>query len=122
MLCRECASNGRSPLFQVQPGLLALSIVACLGVASLGGWILFSNMLGYFGLMLAFLLGIGVAETALRITGRKRGTKMEAVAGACTAIGMLASGLVVSPMFFSLWPVLMVVVATVSAVNRIRYI
>jgi hypothetical protein len=113
---------GRSRLYEVPAGPLALSIVACLGVACLGGWFLLTTMLGFFGLVLAFALGTAVAEVALRITGRKRGVVMEAVAGACTAAGMVASGLVAGPMFFSMWPFIMVVVATVAAVNRIRYI
>jgi hypothetical protein len=122
MLCRECASFGRSPLFQVPAGTLALTVVACLGVASAGAWILLQNPLGYFGLVLAFLLGLAVAETALRITGRKRGPKMEAVVGVATALGFLSSGIVMGPMFFGLWPILMAVIATMSAINRIRFI
>jgi len=123
MLCGGCGSMRNAPLFQLDAGATVLTATASLAVATAGGWFLGSatGQFGLFSLLLAYLLGLGVAETALRVSGRKRGPRMEAIVGTCTAIGVTL-GHVSSVMLFDVWFVVMLVVSTIAAVNRIRYI
>ena len=92
MLCRECASNKKSRLYQVSAGSFALAALAALAAAAVGGWILTSPdfpMGGFFELVLGFALGTGVGEVALRVTGRRRGLKMDIMGGPCAGAGLL---------------------------------
>src|ERR1051325_2194451 len=66
MLCRECASNKKTRLYQVSAGSLTVAIPACLLTATFGGWLL-SDLIGGFGfyrLLLGFVYGLVVAEVA----------------------------------------------------------
>lgn len=135
MLCRECSSGKWSPLFQVSVGSLTQAYAACLAVGILGGWLLL-HMLGGFGffrLWGALLYGLAVAEVALRVTGRKRGSQMEILAGVCAGVG-LAGGWLISGLFYGSaftldwwlsflqnpWHYLLAGVAVVAAVGRVR--
>jgi hypothetical protein len=111
-----------APVFQMDAGSTALAALATLAVAAVGGWLLSSIQFGIFNLLLAFLLGLAVAETAMRVTGRKRGPRMEALVGTCTALGILIGHVSSGAMIFDLWFAAMVVIGTISAVNRIKYI
>lgn len=136
MLCRECASPGGFSLFQVSAGSVVLALPVCLIVSALAGWLLVGLGLGFgfFGLLLAFVYGVFVAEVAIRSTGRKRGSRVELLAGFSAAAGILIGALLpalwhgypagavlhmlVSSLFF--W--LDLVIGVVSAVNRVRYL
>lgn len=133
MLCRSCGDIGKSPLFAVSPGRLALAYAACLAVALVVGHLLGAiGGFGFFGLWGAFLCGLAVGETALRVTGRKRGRKIEALVLICSLLGMLGSpmlaalpngistGLLV--LFLSPFRLLGVGIACFAAVARIRNI
>ena len=146
MLCRECASNKKSRLYQVSAGSFALASLASVGVAALGSWILTSPDFGMgslFELLLGFALGTGVGEIALRVTGRKRGLKMEIMGGVCACAGLLigyainrlqhpmpnlsnlpefAEGMPLSlmPSLFSPRMLLLIGITVFGAVNRIR--
>jgi hypothetical protein len=137
MLCRECSSSRRSPLFQVSAGSLATASLVCLGVAVFGGWLLASvgGGFGFFSLWFGFLYGLAIAEVALRITGRKRGPQMEILAGTCAVLGIVAGwalsalvhggpdpGTALLAHLFNPWSYLLIGLAAVSAVSRIRYI
>ncbi len=133
MICRECGSPKRHALFQVSAGSLALAVLVSLAVAVLGGWLLISVGLGFgfFALWGALLYGGAVAEVALRVTGRKRGTAMEVVAGVCAALGLLVgwflaassrgAGLAFavphSPRLY-----LVAILGVAAAISRIRYV
>ena len=134
MICRNCARGGKNLLHQVSPGRFAAAAAACLAASLFGGWILASHVIGYgfMGLWAAFLFGIGIGEIALRITGRKRGLAMEILAGASVALGIFGGigidillhpypatigFLFMNPMTYAL-----LILATVSAVGRIRNI
>lgn len=133
MMCRGCARGGKSRLYEVSPGSLGLAFLACLAVGSFGGWIMafFGFGLGFMGLWAAFVYGLLVAETALRVTGRKRGTIMEILVGVCVALGLII-GLGIQSTFSpemgrlllyylkSPFLYLSVGIAIVSAVGRIR--
>lgn len=137
MLCRACASLRQSPLFQVSAGSLLIASLACLAAAMFGGWLLVTvgMRFGFFGFFIASFYGIAVAEVALRTTGRKRGPKIEVLAGLSAGVGILAgAALAVMPLGNLLIPFLVhrylmnpffyiyLVVAVVSAVNRVRYL
>lgn len=94
-LCRECADNRPSRLYQVNTGTLGRTALACLATALFGGWILTGVGAGYgfFQLWGAFFYAIILTEVALRMSGRKRGLKMEILVGSCAVIGLLGGTL-----------------------------
>lgn len=148
MLCRECASNKKSRLYQVSAGSFALASLASVAAAALGGWILTSPdfTVGWmFEILLGFALGTGVGEVALRVTGRKRGLKMEIMGGVCACAGLLLGYAInwklhpmpqtpdmealrammpmgIMPPLFSSTMLLLIGVTIVGAVNRIRFL
>ncbi len=96
-LCRQCADNKRdSPLYQVSMGSLALGYAGSLGVALFGGWVMayIGRPLGFFGFLLAFVYGIVVGETGLRIVNRRRGLPIEIMAGVCAFLGLVGGVLI----------------------------
>ena len=91
-LCRSCANGRRdSPLHQISAGSLALGYAGSLGVAVLGGWIMaeVGYRLGFFGFFLAFVYGVVVAESGLRIVNRRRGLHVEIMTGVCAFLGLV---------------------------------
>ena len=114
--------------------VLALAAAACLAASLFGGWVLASRVVGFdfMGLWAAFLFGIGIGEIALRITGRKRGRLMEILAGSSVVLGVaggVAIDLLLHPetagrAFYLMNPLtyVMLILATISAVGRIRNI
>ncbi len=134
MICRGCARGGPNKLYEVSVGSFALAAAACLGAALLGGWIIASHVIGFgfMGLWAGFLFGLGIGEIALRITGRKRGLKIELLAGGSVVLGILGGVAIdalthpgmdivvhqlLNPLNYAL-----LVLATVAAVGRIRNI
>ncbi len=96
-LCRRCANNRRdSLLYQVSMGSLALGYAGSLGVALFGGWVMayIGRPLGLFGFLLAFIYGIVVGETGLRIVNRRRGLQIEIMAGVCAFLGLVGGMLI----------------------------
>ena len=90
MICRQCASSGRSPIYQVDGSSLAKAVPVCLIVAIFGGWLLTTlGGLGFFAIFVAFLYGFGVGDIGYRLTGRKRGMSIEIMVGTCILIGVL---------------------------------
>lgn len=72
--CRECGRPATDPLTSMRPAQLATS----LGIALLGGIVigLFSNRIGFLGLILAWFAGGVIADAVIRFVGFKRGPKM----------------------------------------------
>lgn len=94
MLCRECATGKKSHLYEVSAGNLTRGFAFSLAAASFGGWLLATMHsppygIGFFFLWLGFLYGLGVAEVALRATGRKRGPQMEIMTGVSCIAGIV---------------------------------
>ena len=134
MICRDCARGGKNLLHKISPGSFAMATAACLSASLFGGWLIVSQVLGYgfMSLWVGFLFGLGIGEIALRITGRKRGPAMEILAGTSVVLGMLGGfGIhillhpgvpligfhLTNPLTYA-----MLILATVSAVGRIRNI
>ena len=135
MFCRACASNAKGRLYEVSPQIFLLATVVGLAAAIFGGWIVLSIRLGIlYNLVVAFAYGTGIGEIVLRMTGRKRGLKMEILAGALPVVGMLvAKGVIflfastvteVNVAALLLNPVAICVygVAAFGGVNRVRFL
>lgn len=130
MRCRDCASLRSSPLYQVSPSRFALAIVCGLVAGTIVGFLLqaLSGFI-YFLLFLGPTIGGVMGEVILRATGRKRGLKLEILAGASVVVGALASvaisgswrHLLMSPMSLVLFGVAVALTAT-AAVGKIRYL
>ncbi len=133
--CRECGRSRNASLLQASAGGLVLAFAASLGVALFGGWLLLGmgGGFGFFGLWIAYFYGLLVAETALRVTGRKRGLPMEIVAGVNAALGLVIGWLLPilargGPQMLALlaaslhpsWTYILVGVAVFAAVSRMR--
>ena len=93
MLCRDCVRGGKtSRLYELPPALFARTLLACLPVGVLMGWLIAS--LSGFGMMASIwgglFQGLAVSEAGLRASGRKLGWKIEALVGSCVVIGLLA--------------------------------
>lgn len=134
--CRDCAALRSSHVYQLDTPRLTLAIVAALALAVVAGWA--AAAVAPSGIFIQFWLGLliggAVGETTWRLSGRKRGMAIEAGAGACAGLGMLAGHVLsalpalqaAGPPGLAMvldWPGLVVGVgvATASAVSRIRY-
>lgn len=96
MLCPSCGSSRSSHLYQVQPGRFALAAVVGLAAGTVVGLGL-QQIAGSFILFLFFLasaVGGAVGELILRVTGRKRGPKVEFLAGLSIVGGAFLSVLI----------------------------
>ena len=126
MRCPDCASLRSSPLYQVRPERFALAALAGIAAGTLAGFVL--QHLGFFILFVAPMIGGLLGEVILRATGRKRGPRLEFLAGASVVIGAGLSLLLtgdfhrltnpVSLVFF----LLAVGLTTAAAVGKIRYL
>ncbi len=106
--------------------------------ASFGGWLITSSEFrvgGLFELVIGFFFGTGIGEILLRVTQRKRGLKMEILAGAVVIAGLIVGhainciidGIPASTTFVTLFflnPVALVMygVSAFGAVNRVRFL
>jgi hypothetical protein len=130
MRCRSCASLRTSSLYQVKPERFALATVLGLIVGTGIGVALqfISGVFFYF----MFFAGPGVGgllgEVILISTGRKRGLKLEILAGASVVAGAIISlflsggwlTLLHSPMRLVMYVIAVALTAS-AAVGRIRY-
>ena len=135
MKCRNCATNRKSPLFQVRPERLLLaglvSLIAGAGAAVLGG-------IGFFVIIIGTAYGYFAGSVILKASGMKRGIKLEVVAGAGIVVGAIAfkllpqivaaRALAVSGVGFGFTALLdpffwiAVGISTACAVSKIRYL
>jgi hypothetical protein len=136
-ICRSCAAPTNVVMLQLNPGRVILALLACFSVSAVAGW-LFGAIIGRFGFFALWgglLLGGLTGEITLRVSGRKRGPIMEAVAGGGTALGLLAGwalwassfvpmlpGMQISLFPTSPWVLASFGIAIFSAVSRIRYV
>lgn len=124
MRCPACASIRSSPLYQVSATRMALAAVAGVAAGTLAGFVL--QAIGFFILFVAPLIGGLLGEVILRTTGRKRGPKLELLAGASVIVGAALSALLTgvfthfNPVSFGFF-LLAVGLTTAAAVGKIRY-
>jgi hypothetical protein len=89
--CRDCASLRSSHVYQVTVTHLWRAAAIGLVVGAASAYALVSLTIGLLGtLWLAFLMGTIGGEALLRACGRKRGSGMEAAAGASVGLGYAA--------------------------------
>lgn len=92
--CRSCAYPGRVSVFS--PGLLhlAATIAVALLAGAIAGWAV-EFAVGIITLLLALAYGAFAGEMALRVSGRKRGLKMELATGVSMIVGAVGGRLIV---------------------------
>lgn len=86
--CRDCASQQGAVLFSPSGGQAAAAVLLALFAGALAGWAL-NLRIGFFVLFLAFVYGRFVGELVLKVSSRKRGTRMEILTGVSLAVGVL---------------------------------
>ena len=129
MICPNCASNKDAHIYQIRPERFALAIVLGLIAGTIVGYML-QYLSGLFLLFMFFLgpvIGGAVGEVILRATGRKRGRKLEILAGASVIVGAIISlvisyhwlFLIASPLNLILY-VVAVGLTAAAAVTKIR--
>ena len=105
--------------------------LVALAAGMLGSWV-FMYGLGFYTLFLSFAYGYAVGEAVLRVANRKRGRKVEIIAGLAIVVGAFGAQVVTggtghgfqnlmvllpSPIFLAA-----VAISVVSAISRIRYL
>jgi hypothetical protein len=134
MLCPSCGSSRESHLYQVKPARFALAAVLGLAAGTIVGLGL-QMVSGTFVLFLLFVasaVGGAVGELILRITGRKRGPKIEFLAGLSVVGGALLSlvirygthlsfSLLVAQGYYFVWFVIATLLMAAAAVGKIKY-
>lgn len=85
LLCPACANPHTGVLYQVRPERFALAALLGLLAGTLIGLVL--QRIGLFIFFLAPLIGGLLGEVILRATGRKRGPRLEVLAGASVVAG-----------------------------------
>ena len=134
--CRECASNRSSPLYQVPATRFGVGLAAGLIVATLGGYLLaMTGGFGFFAIWIGLLYGGAVGEAVLRGVSRKRGPKVEALAGICAVCGVilglvlqmassgmpLTLGAILANLVHRPFYVVAAAIGVISAVSRTRF-
>lgn len=134
MKCRGCGTHRGGVLFTLSPSQAVSAIAVGLLFGMVAGWGV--ELLGFFMIFLAVVYGTFAGEMILRASGRKRGIKMELIAGVALAVGAIGGRMLVAaipPSFGAMdvivklvipspIPLIALVIAIGSAVGRIRYI
>lgn len=140
MKCRECGMQRGGALFSPSAGQIVSAAAVAILFGMVAGWGV--EMLGFFMVFLAVAYGTFAGEMILRAAGRKRGVKMEVVAGTALAIGALGGRMLVAALLMKAGlhprfgvldvivdlvipvpiPLISLIIAIASAVGRIRYV
>jgi len=136
--CPTCASSKGVAVFTPSPLHIALAGGTGLVLGAVAGWGAEFSV-GYFTFILAFIYGGFAGGTILRASGRKRGLKMEVIAGVSLALGavggrvLTAASLLASPgavrpplgvlaVLIDPFPMIAIAIVVAAAVSRIRYL
>ena len=136
--CRDCGSQRGVSLFTLGPASAVGAVGASVLAGVVAGWGVEFG-LGFVMLFLAFGFGAFAGEMILRASGRKRGLKMELIAGIGMAVGALGGRLLIAaishlpPAPLGVFQVIAdlvtepirlaaLVIVIFSAVSRIRYL
>ena len=123
--CPDCAPRRRLPQYEIGPLYLLRGLGAALASgAALGAvWGLLIYDIGFFMIFFGIGLGYGVAEPVSWATNRKSGTTLQVIASAGVILAYLvrniAGGEPILPVD-DLFGYLVVVIAAIVAVNRLR--
>lgn len=125
--CPTCAPARKLPQFEIGPLYLlrggGAALVAGAGLGAVWG-VLLPGRIGFFGLLLAALLGYLIAEAVGAATNRKSGTPLQAVAAGGVIASYLMHNLVAGNELLpvdDLFGYIAVVIAGAVAINRLRY-
>ena len=140
MKCRDCSAQKGNTLFTLSPLNMACAIGAGLLLGAVAGWCV-EFSIGFFMIFLAFAYGGFAGEMIMRAAGRKRGVRMEIIAGVAMVVGAIGGRLFVTALFLassghpgsllepirdlvipSPIPLITIIVIIASAISRIRYI
>ena len=135
MKCKDCTTSRNIQLFKISPARLLLTALVSI-VAGVPAGLL--SYLGFFVIFLAAGYGYLAGNVILRVSGMKRGLKLEIVAGAGVVIGALAFRLLPALILGKAFhqglvafgvPVLMdpffwigIAISSACAVSKIRYL
>jgi predicted RNA-binding Zn-ribbon protein involved in translation (DUF1610 family) len=88
--CPACAQTSRAARGAVPINKLVQGLIACGAVAIVGGGVLAVVRVPFLGIILAYLLGMGVGEVARRASGGYRDVALARGAAALAALGVAA--------------------------------
>ena len=123
--CRECGKGTVPPTYRVSSSSLALGILTAVALGFFGGLALglIVRPFGDVPHLLALVgIGFGLSEAVGLAAGRKRGKRLQIVAGAGVALAALVSAAmtVATLGYWSLFDVLAAVLAVYVATIRLR--
>ena len=138
--CKACASQQSSPLFKPSVGQALAAVVVGLAAGAFAGWA--AEFGGFFILFFAVAYGGFVGGLIMRAAGRKRGRRMEIIAGVSMTVAALGARLIVAAGLLADFgaggthpphgilniliehpiPLAAIVIAVAGAVSRIRYL
>ena len=136
--CKACASQQSSPLFKPSLGQALAAVVVGLAAGAFAGWA--AEFGGFFILFFAVAYGGFVGGLIMRAAGRKRGRRMEIIAGVSMTVAALGARLIVAAAVLAApdathppygilniliddpIPLAAIVIAVAGAVSRIRYL
>ena len=128
--CRECARMKRIPTYNITPAqytkavavALVLSIVTGIVWSSFQSWLSFL----YLDFILALLIGYAIGELVSLSINKRRGTKLQIVAGLAVVLSYIISrsdlvnGSIKIFVDFNIWSLFALFVGVVVAINRLR--
>ncbi len=125
--CPTCAPARKLPQFEIGPLYLlrggAAALAAGAGLGAVWGALL-PGSIGFFGLLLAALLGYLIAEAVSAATNRKSGTPLQVVAAGGAIAAYLIRNLVAGNELLpadDLFGYIAVIIAGAVAISRLRY-
>jgi hypothetical protein len=128
--CRECARLRRIPTYNITPVQYAKAIAAALVLSIVTGivWSQLQDWLSflYLDFILALLIGYAIGELVSMSINKRRGTKLQVVAGLAVVLSYIASrsdlvdGSIKIFVDFNVWSLFALFVGVVVAINRLR--
>jgi hypothetical protein len=95
--CRVCGLQKGGTLFTMRPHRAAAAGAAAIALGAVAGFGVGS--IGLFALFVAVAFGTFAGEMIVRASGRKRGVRLEVIAGVGMALGAIAGPLIVALLF-----------------------
>jgi len=128
--CRECARLRRIPTYNITPTQYAKAVIVALalGVATGVGWGRLKSWLSflYLEFLVALIIGYAIGELVSLSINKRRGTKLQIVAGLAVVLSYIASradlvdGSIKIFVDFNIWSLFALFVGIVVAINRLR--
>jgi len=128
--CRECARLRRIPTYNVTPVQYTKAIAVALVIGIISGivWSRLRSWLSflYLDFILAVLIGYAIGELVSLSINKRRGTKLQVVAGLAVVMSYIASradlvnGNIKIFVDFNIWSLFALFVGILVAINRLR--